>query len=170
MDMKPTLEDIKALVDKFAEKINAPERHFPTYGYSNDGAQPHIEVDKNGQLYYVIVERGEELRRDVALDTDDLLYRIFADITFSMAVEYEVNHRVKEEDFRRQLFAKQEELLGKLNDKWRQRQQEKHQAILRSYPFDDKASIRADYSKQLTDTGMPSREAWTEACKKYPEP
>ena len=116
--MKLTLEDIKTLVDKLAEKINVPQCHFPTYGYSNDGAQPHIEVDINGQLYYVIVERGEELRRDVALDTDDLLYRIFADITFSMAVDYEVNHRVKEEDFRRQMFAKQEELLGKLNDNW----------------------------------------------------
>jgi hypothetical protein len=168
--MKPTLYDIKHLVDTLAEKINAPKHLLPTYGHSVDGAHPHIEVDKNGQLYYVIVERGEELKRDFAVDTDDLLYRVFADITFTMAGDYEVKHRIETEDFRRQMFAKQEELLSILNDKWKDREQKEHQWILRSYPFDDDVNIRADYSKQLTENGMPAMEAWTEACKKYPEP
>jgi hypothetical protein len=103
--MKPTLEDIKNLVDILAEKINAPKYLLPTYGQSIDGAHPHIEIDKNGQLYYAIIERGEELKRDFAVDTDDLLYRVFADITFSMASDYEVKHRIETEDFRRQMFA-----------------------------------------------------------------
>jgi hypothetical protein len=98
-------------VNNLAEKINAPSLLLPTFGYTNDGAQPHIEIDKNGQLYYVVVERGQELRRDYALDTNDLLYRIFADITFSMACDYELEHRISTEDCRRQIFAKQEELL-----------------------------------------------------------
>jgi hypothetical protein len=118
-DMKPTLEDIKELVEKLAEKINAPQHLLPTYGHSIDGAHPHIEIDKNEQLYYVVVERGQELKRDFAVDIDDLLYRIFADITFSMAVDYEVKHRIESEDFRKQMFAIQEELLGILNGKWR---------------------------------------------------
>ena len=168
--MKVTLEDIKALVDTLAEKIDAPKYLLPTYGYSKDGAQPHVEVDKNGQLYYVVVERGEELRRDFALDTDDLLYRIFADVTFSMAVDFEVKHRIEGEDFRRQMFAKQEELLELLNDNWKHREEKDHQWILKSHPFEDNASIRADYSKQLRDQGMSDMDAWTEACKRYPEP
>ena len=139
--MKPTLEDIKLLVDKLAEKINAPHYLLPTYGHTNDAAQPHIEVDKKGQLYYIIVERGQELRRDFALDTNDLLYRIFADITFSMACAYELEHRIVNEDFRRQMFSKQEEYLSILNSEWGRREEEKHHYILSSYPFDDNNSI-----------------------------
>jgi hypothetical protein len=169
--MKLTLEEIKALVNTLAEKINAPQQLLPTYGQSIDGAHPHIEVDdRNGHLYYVIVERGQELKREFAVDTDDLLYRIFADVTFKMAVRFELDSRIESEDSRRQMFAKQEELLGILSDKWREREQKEHQRILRSHPFDDYASVRADYSKQLRNKGVPAMEAWTEACKKYPEP
>jgi len=168
--MKTTLEDIKKLVDAFAKKINAPERSLPTYGTSADGAHPHIEIDKTGQLSYVIVERGEELERHFAADTDDLLYRVFADVTFEMAISFEGNHRIEGEDFRRQLFAKQEELLVMLRNEWRERKQKEHDWVLRSHPFDDEASRRAGYSKQLSDAGMPAAEAWAEALKKYPEP
>lgn len=168
--MNPTLDDIKAMVDSLAGKINAPKQLLPTYGYSIDGAYPHIEVDRNGQLYYVIVERGQELKRDFAVDMDDLLYRIFADVTFSMAVNFELKHRIEGEDSRRQMFAKQEELLGMLSGNWKQRQANEHQSILRSHPFDDQANVRADYSKQLTDNGIPAMEAWAEACKQYPLP
>lgn len=139
--MKPTLDDIKNLVDWFAEKINASQHLLPTYGHSIDGAHPHIELDQNGQLYYVIVERGEELKRDFAVDMDDLLYRIFEGATFEMATLFEANHRIEREDFRRQMFAKQEELLGILSDKWRERKQKEHYWILRSHPFDDQASL-----------------------------
>jgi hypothetical protein len=92
--MKPTLDNIKNLIDTFAEKINAPRYLLATYGYSLDGAHPHIEIDRCEQLYYVIVERGQELKRNFAVDTEDLLYRVFADVTFSMAVDYEVKHRI----------------------------------------------------------------------------
>src|SRR5688500_15522086 len=124
--MKLSLDDIKNLVDTCAEKIDAPQHLLPTYGYSIDGAHPHIELDRNGQLYYVIVERGEELKRDFAVDTNDLLYRIFAGVTFEMATRFEVNHRIEGEDFRRQMFAKQEEFLGKLDNKWKERMQKEH--------------------------------------------
>lgn len=169
--MKPTLKEIKALVETLAEKISAPKHLLPTYGHSIDGAHPHIEVDdRNGQLYYVIVERGEELKRDFAADMDDLLYRIFADVTFEMALRFELDNRIESEDSRRQMFTKQEDLLGLLSDKWREREQKEHQSILRRKPFDDNASVRADYSKQLREQGMPAMEAWTKACEKYPEP
>jgi hypothetical protein len=166
--MKLTLDDIKALVDTLSKKINAPLNLLPTYGHSIDGAHPHIEVDRNGQFYYVIVERGQELKRDPAVDTNDLLYRIFADVTFSMACDYEVKYRIESEDFRRQMFSKQEELLGILNEDWKIREQKEHQFILRSYPFDDNANIRASYCKQLRHNGISDPDAWTEACKKYP--
>ncbi len=135
--MTPALARLKTLIDDLAGKINAPEQLLPTYGHSIDGAHPHIEADDNGLLYYVVMERGQELRRDIALDTDDLLYRVFEGVTFSMAVQYELQHRKENEDFRRQLFARQVELLGKLNDLWGACIAEKHRQILTQYPFND---------------------------------
>lgn len=134
---KPNLPQIKTLVDAMAEKINAPQNVLPTYGYSDDGALPHIEIGENGELYYVVVERGQELRRDFSLDANDLLYKIFADVTFSMACDFEKRHRIKGQDFRRQPFAKQVELLGMLNEEWRSRKQRDHDLIVASHPFDD---------------------------------
>ena len=138
--MKPALLQIKTVVDSLAEKIGAPQNVLPTYGYSDDGALPHVEITEDGHLSYVIVERGQELSRDFPLKTTELLYRIFKDVTFSMACSFEVRHRVKGEDFRRQLFAKQEELLGLLNEEWRLRKQRDHELILRSHPFDDNSN------------------------------
>jgi Immunity protein 63 len=168
--MKVTLADIKILIDNLARKINAPQNLLPAYGQSIDGVHPHIEVDKNGQLYYLIVERGEELKRDFAGDTNDLLYRVFSGVTFSMAVDFELNNRIDTEDCRRQMFSKQQELLATLDKDWGKRIEKEHQWVLRTHPFDDLASIRVNYSKQLTDTGTESWTAWNEACKKYPLP
>lgn len=136
--MNPELDDIKTLVDSLAEKIKAPQNLLPTYGRTVDSAHPHVEIDSNCQLYYVVVERGEELRRESAIDNNDLLFRIFEGVTFSMACNFELKHRKKNQDFRRQLFSKQQELLGILDKKWELRQQEDHQQTLAKYPFDDK--------------------------------
>lgn len=169
-NMQVTLNDIKSLVETLAQKINAPKNLLPTYGYSIDGAHPHIEVDEFGQLYYIINERGEEISRDFAVDMNDLLYRIFYSVTLNMAADFELKNRIDTEDFRRQMFSKQEEFLATLNKEWRARIEKDHQWILRTHPFDDLANVRATFTKQLTDKGTESWEAWNEACKMYPLP
>lgn len=136
--MNPALDELKSLVESLAQKINAPQNLLPTYGRTIDGAHPHIETSDNGKFYYVIVERGEELRRELAVDTNKVLYKIFEGVTFSMACEFSAKHRRAKEDFRRQLFSKQEELLGILDEKWKFLKQKEHQLILKSHPFDDK--------------------------------
>jgi hypothetical protein len=137
--MTPALVQIKTLVDELAQKIGAPQNNLPTYGCSDDGARPHVEVGNDGQLSYVVVERGRELRRDGAVNMDDLLYKVFDSVTFSMACHYEVRNRIKPEDFRRQLFTKQQELLGMLSDAWKLRKQKEYDLILKVHPFEDVA-------------------------------
>jgi len=47
---------------------------------------------------------------------NDLLYRVFRSIAFSMAEEFLANNKVNEkEDYRRQYFSKQLKLLSVLN-------------------------------------------------------
>ena len=132
----PSLNQIRSKVDAYAAKISAPPGMLPTYGYSQDGAHPHIEVD-NSAYHYVIVERGQELKRISTADLDELLYHVFRDVTFSMSTTLEVQSRRPREDFRRQLFAINLNLLGQLEPHWQDRYQHELDKILKEYPFND---------------------------------
>ncbi|HEY4875610.1 MAG TPA: Imm63 family immunity protein [Puia sp.] len=134
--MKSNLNSIKEMIDAYAEKINATKNLLPTYGNWKE-YHPDVDIDENGQLYYQIYERGQQLRNDFAYDEDDLCFRVFAGITYTMATEYALKNKVANQDFRRTWFAKQEELLGELNEKWKERQHKEHEAILRFHPFND---------------------------------
>ena len=113
----------------------APE-DFPTWGETEDFARPHIEADANG-FHFVVVERGQEIDRHTTRSRDEILYRIFESITFSEAVRHESAHRIEGEDFRRQLFRRQENQLGRVRNSWRDRKREEHRKILDVNPFAD---------------------------------
>lgn len=164
-----TLDDIKKKVEEMAIKINATTDLLPTYGYTNDFAYPHIETDNLGLLHFVVVERGQELERKTTDKLDDLLYWIFASITFSMACDYELKNRIEDKDCRRIMFQKQEELLGKLNESWKKKENAKHQQILKTHPFDDLAGLRATYCGQLRQQGLSEKAINELAYAKYPE-
>ena len=130
------LSEIKSEVDRLAKKIRAPESLLPTYGRTRDAAHPHIEVDERG-YHYVIVERGEELNRITTGDIDKLLYHVFEGVTFNLACEYELKHRVWKRDVRRLLFRHQIELLSVLSPHWAEIEFQDHARILSQHPFDD---------------------------------
>lgn len=136
-----SLPKIKAEIDRLAAKIVAPESLLPSYGHSEDGAHPHIEVDTAG-YHYVAVERGRELQRMTTSDLDELLYNVFHDVTHALAGSFELAHRNESEDFRRILFRCQVELLTMLFPHWGEREREHHEEVLREHPFDDQAIAR----------------------------
>jgi hypothetical protein len=135
-----TLESVMRAVDILAKKINAPANLLPTYGKSEEFARPHVETNANG-YHWVVVERGTEFERRTTWDPDELLYWIFESVTFSMAVKYELQHRVSGKDPRRMFFRKQEELLGILDKSWEKRSQQEHLKILGEHPFSDNRPI-----------------------------
>ena len=130
------LSEIKAEIDRLAARVGAPEDSLPTYGQTRDGARPHIETDARS-YHYVVVERGEELRRDTTTDLDELLYHVFEGVTFTLACSFATAHRVPGRDFRRRLFTRQIELLGSLSSSWAERESREHQRILQQHPFID---------------------------------
>jgi hypothetical protein len=132
-----TLPEIEAEVERLAAKIGASGYILPTYGRTQDGARPHIESDARG-YHYVVVERGQELRRDTTADFDELLYLIFQAVTFSLACSYEAAHRVPRQDARRLLFARQIQLLAVLSPAWAEREERAYQRILQQHPFADR--------------------------------
>ena len=155
-----TIAKIKIEVDCLAAKIGALGYCLPTYGCSEDSARPHIEVDASG-YHYVVVERGQELKRITTLDLNELLYQIFEAITFSLACDYELAQRIETQDCRRLIFQYQVGLLSKLSEEWGFREVCQHKQILLEHPFDDFASTRADLSKQI---------GWKAVCEKFPLP
>ncbi|MFX1502076.1 MAG: Imm63 family immunity protein [Promethearchaeota archaeon] len=131
-----SISTIRKKVREYGKKINAPN-HLLSIRTSSDGfGTPYIEINEKG-YNYVISERGREFERRQTKDIDKLLYWIFNNITFEIASEYELEHRKLNEDFRRQLFAKQHELMRQLDVKLAKWNKEELERILENSPFDD---------------------------------
>ena len=131
-----TLCEIKTEVERLAALIGASENYLPTYGHSEDGARPHLEIDARG-YHYVVVERGQELERLTTNDPDELLFNVFANVAFSLACRYELTHRIEGQDFRRVLFRQQVALLARISPRWGEREARRQESILREHPFAD---------------------------------
>lgn len=122
---------------KMARIINADSDLFPLFGEADWNARPYIEIKSDGKLCYIISERGNENERKETYDLNELLYWVFADITFGMSCTFELRHRVAEQDCRRVMFRKQEELLGLINKEWESKEKSEHLSILNVHPFND---------------------------------
>ena len=79
------LFEIEIRVNELAQKIGASQNILPTYGYSEQTARPHVEVSP-WAYYYVVAQSGQEVSRFATLQVDELLYKIFVEVTFELAV------------------------------------------------------------------------------------
>ncbi len=132
-----TKSQIESELHRLAELIGTPPNQLPTVNDNQDTARPNITFSSNGTAYYEAHERGEQLFSIPAFDLEHLMFMVFKDVTFSMAVEHERKDRKPNEDFRRQLFLKQIQLLRTLNSEWAERTQNEINTTLRTAPFDD---------------------------------
>ena len=108
---------------------------MPGYGHSIGEDHVYIKVDKHGQLYYVLVDSEGEYEYP-SPDINDLLYRVFRSITFSMSAAFLVDNVNEKEDYLLQYFSKQLEFLSVLNKDWRDRAEQEHQVLLKPNLFD----------------------------------
>ena len=137
----PDLAEIERKVRELAALIGATGYLLPTFGRSEDGARPHIEADA-AALHYVVVERGKELEHVTTCDIDELLWHVFQSVTFDLASDFAVKHRVEGRDFRRTLFSKQLELLAALSPEWARREALYQKGVLYRNPYDDTTDAR----------------------------
>lgn len=131
-----SLADIQSRIEDLARRIDAPPGDLPTFGRSEDGGRPHIEV--GSEYRYVVVERGSEQSRASTKDLDELLYWVFLDVTSNMAGRVELRNRRHGEDFRRQRFRLQIQLLNVLSPAWAAKDEARLAEILRNHPFRDR--------------------------------
>ncbi|TYC49667.1 hypothetical protein ESZ50_05870 [Weissella muntiaci] len=134
------IEELKGKLFVYGRKINL-----------NDGnaLYPHISLDgnilpernnvvfENGVLKYIFSERGIITLMFESDNLDDFLFQIFKDITFEMALTFEVSNRVENQDFRRVLFSKQLEILNIIDETYKERAAQEIKDILKVSPFND---------------------------------
>ncbi len=94
---------------------------------------PHIETIE-GRLHYVVSERGNEFERRVAHNEDELLYWLVTDLTSTIASAWEAKHRVPWLDSRRRWFAKEIQILNRVNPEWAARRSDEQARLLRDSP------------------------------------
>jgi hypothetical protein len=123
-------------MQRLGQVVGAADSDLPTIGPSLRDAHPYVEVDAE-RYHYVVNERGVETERLSTPSLDELLYRVACDLTFSIAVAYELRHRVHGQDARRVMFARQVELLHRVSHDWAVRQAAEHEEILSRHPFVD---------------------------------
>lgn len=135
-----TIEEIKNYVLKLGRNIglNDESTLYPMFSKTsnvfNEGNSIYVE---NSKYYYVVMERGKVNKCYESDELEDVLYSLFESITFEMASNYELQHRVEGEDSRELIWKKQLELMEKVNKKFFIKCQIEIEEILKIAPFND---------------------------------
>ena len=132
-----TLRSISDRYHAIARDLAAPAKPVRFVTTPQHDGSPHIECIGGG-FHYVVTERGSEPERRMTSEAEELLFWLVSDLTWALASEWEVQHRIEGEDFRRQLFRKDVELMSQVSEDWARRKKEKYEKILGEYPFDDR--------------------------------
>ena len=134
---KSSVEGLRRLFRQARGRLEDGEKYRTWFRTtpSHDGS-PHVEQE-GPFLCFVVTERGTEYERRRTEDPDELLFWLMETVTFDMATRFELAHRRPNEDFRRQLFMKQEQLLHALRPSWGERCRRDLEKILRAHPFTD---------------------------------
>ncbi|NHN56163.1 hypothetical protein G9U51_10275 [Calidifontibacter sp. DB0510] len=91
--------------------------------------------EEHGRLFYRVQEKGRTLREDVVDDVEELVHLVMVDLVSEVAGAYELAHRRKGEDTRRQWFHLTEAWLTAMDPRWGALERERQALILRAYPF-----------------------------------
>lgn len=133
------LPELKAAVTRFAALIDASGAYYiPNFGgYKHGGDDEYCVELSEDSYHYFYIERGQKRTEVRTSDLDDLFYHIFQPITHELASRYAAQQRIPNQDFRRLLFQKQEQLMAVLSPQWAARIAKEHENILQSHPYND---------------------------------
>ena len=132
-----TLRAIKDRYQAIARELGVPATHVRFSTSPQHDGRAHVECCGD-EFHYVVTERGSEHERRKTSDPEELLFWLISDLTFGMALDWEVQRRIQGEDSRRQLFRKDIELMSQVNQHWAERKKERYENILGEHPFDDR--------------------------------
>ena len=135
-----SLPELKAEVMRLADLIAATNTYYvPNFGgYKHGGDDEYCVELSDDQYHYFYIERGQQRTEVRTNNLDELFYHIFQPLTHELASQYATQHRIPNQDYRRLLFQKQEELMAVLSPEWADRINKEHAKILESNPYNDR--------------------------------
>jgi hypothetical protein len=110
-----------------------PSTHSLQFERHDDGSR-HFEQDGEGWKV-VTTERGCDYDQLCLPDDEEALFLQTSDLTFSMACDYELAHRIENRDCREMISERQIELMSRISSEWGERMRRQWQATLRSHPL-----------------------------------
>ena len=131
------ISGIRKKVKELGELIDARNDILIVRTTPDGFGSPHIEIRDN-TYHFIISERGAENVHNKTKDINQLLYWIFNPIIFEIAIEYELDNREEGVDFRKMIFSKELELMGKIKPLWRQWKAKEIEEILKENPYNNK--------------------------------
>lgn len=99
-----------------AEIIKASPKSLPGF-VPKDAAVPFAKVG-DGEMHWIVVERGEELDHRSTRDLHEWLSWVFVAVTRNEASRWELDNRIPYVESRLSIFCRQLELLARLDDEW----------------------------------------------------
>jgi len=127
---------LRQKLESVASQINAPRDLIPSINEPSENAKPYVKLTTSG-FRYCVQDRDSIIKDMETADVEELVYWVFADITFVMALAHELQFRRAGQDSRRLIFTHQLQLLEKLEPRWRTRRDLEIQAILSQARFND---------------------------------
>lgn len=114
--------------------------HHKIQARRTDDGSAHVEVI-DGALHYVVTERGSELHRRVAADSDELLFWLVDDLTSAIAWKRKqpLFSKLLGRDSRRHRFSMHVKLLSMVSHDWARKKRAYYDNLLLHYPYRDKA-------------------------------
>lgn len=132
-------EEIEKEIKKIiCEKI--PEANFQNLVFSKEyrNENERICVYSEGINYIALIsERGEVVEKKVMNEIIDVLYFVINKVTFRIALEYAIENREKNKDFRRKLFSKEVELFSLFGEDFKLKKLNEIESIILENPYND---------------------------------
>jgi hypothetical protein len=142
-----TIKEIEFEYRKALKKIQAPLKFYNQITFNNNGRDDGVNIEVNDQGYnYVFSERGIERERRTTFDIKELIFWMFWDITFIIALDnYYPYPDNNEYDPRRIYFKNQLKILKTIDIEYEQKARKKITEIINRNPFNDGLPNNMDY-------------------------
>lgn len=134
-----SLEEVENIIFKMSNKISVSKDSalLPMFSKTKDVFSEGESIYVDDKYHYIMMERGQVYKHYESEELEEILYPLFKNITFSLAQEYELNHRKANEDFRRLTWKKQLKLLRKINKNFAEERKKEIEEILTISPYND---------------------------------
>jgi hypothetical protein len=128
---------LQASFDAITERLGFGDRKPKILFVRSDSGARHYERVGEG-WDAIVTERGSEFERTSLSSDEEALFNLTRDLTFGMAVEYELTNRDESEDCRVKISSFQIDMMGKVSREWQRRTEDEWRGILREHPLHER--------------------------------